>query len=107
MNEDEKREMKRKSLFGGLKTKVRTISEKTSAVGQQAVNVVSQEKAPEAAKNLLNLVTKIARDARNNLDPDMVKAIDLSVYVSLVAVRIGVSVDLEKLQPKITIRQQS
>ena len=107
MDEDEIKEMKRKSLFGGLKTKVRTISEKTSTVGQQAVSKVTQEKAPEAAKNLLNLVTKIARDARNNLDPDMVKAIDLSVYVSLVAVRIGVSVDLEKLQPKVTIHPQN
>ena len=71
------------------------------------MSVVSQERAPEAAKNLLNLVTTIARDARNNLDPDMVKAIDISAYISLVAVRIGVSVDLEKLQPKVTVRQQS
>jgi hypothetical protein len=98
--ENKKQETKRKGLFGGFSTKVKTIGEKTVAIGQQAKGAVSQEKAGDAVKNLLELVTKVARDARNNLDPDMVKAVDLSAYISLPLIRVGVSVDLEKLQPK-------
>jgi hypothetical protein len=84
----------------GLKTKVKVIGDKTSAVGLRAKGLASQDKADEAMKNLLNIVTKIARDARNSLDPDMVKAIDLRANVSFVAFSVGVIVDLEKLQPK-------
>jgi hypothetical protein len=84
----------------GLKAKVQVIGDKTSAVGLRAKGIVSQERAAEAMKNLLNVVTKVAREARNTLDPDMVKAIDLRADISFVAFSVAVIVDLEKLQPK-------
>ena len=90
----------RESLFGGLKKGVKKIGEKTSGMGERAKGVVSQDRATEAAKSLLNMVTKVAREARKELPPDMVRAIDLRANVSFVAFSIGVIVDLEKLQPK-------
>jgi hypothetical protein len=83
-----------------LKTKVKVIGDKTSSVGLRAKGLASQERADEAIKNLLTIVTKVAREARTSLDPDMVKAIDLRANVSFVAFSVGVVVDLEKLQPK-------
>jgi hypothetical protein len=62
--------------------------------------MLSQEKATEATRNLLNLVTNVAREVRKDLPPDMVKAVDLRASVSFIAFSIGVSVDLEKLQTK-------
>jgi len=92
--------MMKKSFLNGLKTKAKTVGDKTSAIGVRAKSMVSQDKASEAVKSLLNLITQVAREARNNLDPDMVKAIDLRANVSFVAFSVGVIVDLEKLQPK-------
>jgi predicted flap endonuclease-1-like 5' DNA nuclease len=92
--------MAKRSFLGGLKSKAKVVGDKTSAISQRAKGVVSEEKVSEATKNLLNLVSRLARDARNNLDPDMVKAIDIRANVSFVAFSVGVVVDLEKLQPK-------
>ena len=62
--------------------------------------MISQEKATEATRNLLNLVTNVAREVRKDLPPDMIKAVDLRASVSFIAFSIGVGVDLEKLQTK-------
>jgi hypothetical protein len=95
---------KQAGMFSGwkdeLKTKVKVIGDTTSAVGLRAKGLASQKRTEEATKNLLDVVTKVAREARNSLDPDMVKAIDLRANISFVAFSVGVVVDLEKLQPK-------
>jgi hypothetical protein len=94
------RKSSRESLFGGLKSKVKNIGEKTTSVGLRAKGVVSQDKASSAVKNLLNVMTNIARDVRKDLPADMVKAVDLRASVSFIAFSVGVSIDLEKLQLK-------
>lgn len=94
------RKSSRESLFGGLKTKVKNIGEKTTSIGLHAKGVVSQDKASSAVKNLLNVMTNIARDVRKDLPADMVKAVDLRASVSFIAFSVGVSIDLEKLQLK-------
>ena len=94
------RKSSRESLFGGFKSKVKNIGEKTTAVGLRAKSVVSQDKAAGAVKNLLDIMTNIARDVRKDLPADMVKAVDLRASVSFIAFSVGVSIDLEKLQVK-------
>jgi hypothetical protein len=87
-------------LLGGLKSGVKILGDKTISAGERAKGMLSQEKATEATRNLLNLVTSVAREVRQDLPPDMVKAVDLRASVSFIAFSIGVSVDLEKLQTK-------
>ncbi|MCW4040386.1 MAG: hypothetical protein NWE83_06510 [Candidatus Bathyarchaeota archaeon] len=69
----------------------------TSAVTQRAKGMVTQERASEAVRNMLKIVTHVAQDVRRELPPDMVKAIDLEAEVSFIAFSIGVTVDLEQL----------
>lgn len=88
------------SRFSGLKEKMKIIGDKTSAVGQRAKGVVSQDKATETVKNLLNIMINVARNVRKDLPSDMIKAIDLEASVSLIAFSIGITIDLEKLQIK-------
>ena len=88
------------SIFSGLKAKVKNIGEKTTTVGLRAKGVFSQDKASGAVKNLLDVMTNIARDVRKDLPSDMVKAVDLRASVSFIAFSVGVSIDLEKLQVK-------
>jgi hypothetical protein len=59
--------------------------------------MVTQERASEAVRNMLKIVTHVAQDVRRELPPDMVKAIDLEAEVSFIAFSIGVTVDLEQL----------
>jgi hypothetical protein len=95
-------------LLGGLKSSVKVIGDKTISAGERAKGMLSQEKATEATRNLLNLVTTVAREVRKDLPPDMVKAVDLRANVSFIAFSIGVSVDLEKLQTtKVKIQEHS
>jgi len=66
-------------------------------VTQRAKGMVTQERASEAVRNMLKIVTHVAQDVRRELPPDMVKAIDLEAEVSFIAFSIGVTVDLEQL----------
>lgn len=58
---------KQAGMFSGwkdeLKTKVKVIGDTTSAVGLRAKGLASQERTEEAMKNLLDVVTKVAREA--------------------------------------------
>ena len=92
--------MAKRSLLGGLKSKAKSVGDKASSISLRAKGMVSEENVTEATTNLLNLVSKVAREARTNLDPDMAKAIDLRANISFVAFSVGVIVDLEKLTPK-------
>jgi len=94
-------------LLGELKSSVKLIGDKTISAGERAKGMLSQEKATEATRNLLNLVTSVAREVRKDLPPDMVKAVDLRASVSFIAFSIGVSVDLEKLQTKKIVIQEN
>lgn len=60
--------------------------------------IVSPEKASEATRKLLEVVTKVARDVKKDLPADMVKAVDLSAEISFIAFSIGVQVDLEQVR---------
>lgn len=93
-------------LLGSLKSSVKVIGDKTLSVGERAKGMLSQEKATEATRNLLNLVTSVAREVRKDLPPDMIKAVDLRASVSFIAFSIGVTVDLEKLQTKKVVIQE-
>jgi uncharacterized Zn finger protein (UPF0148 family) len=85
-------------LLGGFRSKVKVLGDKTtSAVSQRAKGMVTQERASEAVRNMLKIVTHVAQDVRRELPPDMVKAIDLEAEVSFIAFSIGVTVDLEQL----------
>ena len=86
------------SLLGGFRSKVKVLGDRTtSAVTQRAKGMVTQERASEAVRNMLKIVTHVAQDVRRELPPDMVKAIDLEAEVSFIAFSIGVTVDLEQL----------
>lgn len=85
-------------LFGGLRSKVKVLGDRTTtAVSQRTKNIITQERASEAVRNMLKIVTHVAQDVRRELPPDMVKAIDLEAEISFIAFSIGVSVDLEQL----------
>jgi sugar-specific transcriptional regulator TrmB len=85
-------------LLGGFRSKVKVLGDKTtSVVTQRAKGMVTQERASEAVRNMLKIVTHVAQDVRRELPPDMVKAIDLEAEVSFIAFSIGVTVDLEQL----------
>ena len=85
-------------LFGGLRSKVKVLGDRTtSAMSQRTKNIITQERASEAVRNMLKIVTHVAQDVRRELPPDMVKAIDLEAEISFIAFSIGVSVDLEQL----------
>jgi hypothetical protein len=85
-------------LLGGFRSKVKVLGDRTtSAVTQRAKGMVTQERASEAVRNMLEIVTQVAQDVRRELPPDMVKAIDLEAEVSFIAFSIGVTVDLEQL----------
>lgn len=85
-------------LLGGFRSKVKVLGDRTtSAVSQRAKGMVTQERASEAVRNMLKIVTHVAQDVRRELPPDMVKAIDLEAEVSFIAFSIGVTVDLEQL----------
>ncbi len=85
-------------LLGGFRSKVKVLGDRTtSAVTQRAKGMVTQERASEAVRNMLKIVTHVAQDVRRELPPDMVKAIDLEAEVSFIAFSIGVTVDLEQL----------
>ncbi len=85
-------------LFGGLRSKVKVLGDRTtSAVSQRTKGIITQERASEAVRNMLKIVTHVAQDVRRELPPEMVKAIDLEAEISFIAFSIGVSVDLEQL----------
>jgi hypothetical protein len=66
-------------------------------VSQRAKGIITQERASEAVRSMLKIVTHVAQDVRRDLPPDMVKAIDLEAEISFIAFSIGVTVDLEQL----------
>ena len=85
-------------LFGGLRSKVKVLGDRTTtAMSQRTKNIITQERASEAVRNMLKIVTHVAQDVRRELPPDMVKAIDLEAEISFIAFSIGVTVDLEQL----------
>jgi hypothetical protein len=85
-------------LFGGLRSRVKVLGDRTStAVSQRGKGIVTQERASEAVRRMLKIVTHVAQDVRRELSPDMVKAIDLEAEISFIAFSIGVTVDLEQL----------
>jgi hypothetical protein len=95
---------KSKKLFGGLKGVAKGFGKKatelTDKVGgvDKVSSIVSQEKASEATRKLLKIITQVARDVKKELPSDMVKAVDLSAELSFIAFTIGVQVDLEQVQ---------
>lgn len=85
-------------LFSGLRSKVKVLGDRTtSAVSQRTKGMITQERASEAVRSMLKIVTHVAQDVRRDLPPEMVKAIDLEAEISFIAFSIGVSVDLEQL----------
>ena len=95
---------KSKKFFRGFKGVAKDLGQKatqiTDKVGgvDKISSIVSQEKASEATKKLLKIITQVARDVKKELPADMVKAVDLSAEISFIAFTIGVQVDLEQVK---------
>jgi hypothetical protein len=47
---------------------------------------------------MIDLLIQVARDVRDEIPADMVKAIDLEAEISFIAFSIGVSIDLEQIR---------
>jgi len=86
-------------IFKGLKTQFRVLGDKASNVSRTAGGI-SQEKATENMKNVLNLLVEVARNIKQDIPPEMIKAIDLNAEVSFIAFSMGVTIDLEQLETK-------
>jgi len=87
-------------LLEGLKAKLKVVENKASDATQKAKGVMTPERASEAVRNMLNVMTQVARDVMTDLPEDMVKAVDLGAEINLIAFSIGVSIDLEQLRNK-------
>jgi len=85
-------------LLGGIKARLKVVEKTAGNAGQMAKGVMSPERASEAVRNMLNVMTQVAQDVRNELPPDMVNAVDLEAEINLIAFSIGVSIDLEQLR---------
>ena len=81
----------------GLGEKATGITEKVGKIDNIG-SVISTEKASDATRKLLRVVTQVAQDVKKELPADMVKAIDLSAEISFIAFSIGVQVDLEQVK---------
>ena len=86
------------SLIGELKV----VENKAGDASQKAKGVISPERASEAVKNMLSVMTQVARDVKRDLPQDMVNAVDLTAEINLIAFTIGVSIDLDQLRANST-----
>ena len=84
-------------MLGGLKARLKVVEKTAGNAGQRAKGVMTPEKASEAVRNMLKVMTHVARDVMKDLPPDMVKAVDLEAEINLIAFSIGISIDLEQL----------
>jgi hypothetical protein len=112
------------SVFSGFRTKLKSVSDsaqkmtdKTSTLGlgektsevfskarEKVAGSISSEKASEVVGNLVEIMIQVARDLKREIPPEVIKAIDLEAEVSFVAFSVGVSIDLEQLDTKTTIK---
>lgn len=83
-----------------MKTKIRVVGDKAGTASKMAKGAVAPEKASAAVRNMLNVMTQVALDVERDLPPEMVKAVDLTAEINLIAFTIGVSIDLEQLRTK-------
>ena len=90
------------SLIGELKAKLKVVENKAGDVSQKAKGAISPERASEAVKNMLSVMTQVARDVKRDLPQDMVNAVDLTAEINLIAFSIGVSIDLDQLRANST-----
>ena len=84
--------------FKGIRSRVKVFKDKASTIKDTASGVVSQDKASEAVRRMIDLLIRVARDVRKEIPPDMVKAVDLEAEISFIAFSIGVSIDLEQIK---------
>jgi hypothetical protein len=87
-------------LLQGLRTRIKGVGDKASNVSEITKSAVAPEKASAAVRNMLSVMTKVASDVKRDLPQDMVKAVDLTAEINLIAFTIGVSIDLEQLKIK-------
>jgi hypothetical protein len=66
---------------------------------------ITSERASEVVGNLVEVMIQVARDLKEKTPPEVIKALDLSAEVSFVAFSVGVSIDLEQLDTKTTIKE--
>ncbi len=90
------------SLIGELKAKLKVVENKAGDASQKAKGVITPERASEAVKNMLSVMTQVARDVKRDLPQDMVNAVDLTAEINLIAFSIGVSIDLDQLRANST-----
>ena len=84
--------------FKGLTSRVKIFKDKAVKIRDGASSVVSQERASDAVRRMIDLLIQVARDVRDEIPADMVKAIDLEAEISFIAFSIGVSIDLEQIR---------
>jgi hypothetical protein len=119
-----KQEKKESRVLGGFRSRLKSVgdtaqklTEKTAALeigtkSSEAVKVakekmsgnITSERASEVVGNLVEVMVHVARDLKEKTPPEVIKAIDLSAEVSFVAFSVGVSIDLEQLDSKTTIK---
>ncbi len=81
---------------------LKVVENKAGDASQKAKGVISPEGASEAVKNMLSVMTQVARDVKRDLPQDMVNAVDLTAEINLIAFSIGVSIDLDQLRANST-----
>ena len=69
-------------------------------ITDKASTSVSSDKTTKILSDLITLMVQVAHEVKNQIPPEMVKAIDLTGVAHFVAFSVGVSIDLEKLTTK-------
>ena len=91
-------------LFKGIKTQFKVLGDKATTVGRTAGGL-SQEKATESMKSVLNLLVEVAKNIKRDIPPEMIKAIDLNAEVSFIAFSMCGSATLSRpIQSQVTPR---
>ena len=79
-------------------------SEAVKKAREKVSGNITSERASEVVGNLVDVMIHVARDLKEKTPPEVIKALDLSAEVSFVAFSVGVSIDLEQLDSKITVK---
>jgi hypothetical protein len=107
-------EIEKEDIKSSIMSQIKSIGEKAKevATGDTASEVVTKakevkdkatmamtpERASELMTNLVDIMIQVAKDVRQQIPPDMIKAVDLEAEMNFVAFSIGVSIDLEQIQ---------
>jgi len=74
---------------------VKSLKKKVSK--EKVTSIVSQKKLSATMKRAIDIGVNLARELRGELPPEMIKAIDLEVGISILGLTLEVDIDLEQI----------